>query len=192
MRRTLRLRDGEYEILDEGVAVAPGLGPESGRVLGPMVSANLLRKSARDPLVARSIRLALTDYLGAQGLHLRSNRDVLDEFARLLATGRVALRPAKMRTLPVAWSAAEPEAEPEPEESAPPPPTEELAWLQIVLVDEDDMPVVGEKCEIVGPDGARVGTYTTDSEGTIRLDQIEAGAYSVSFTKLDQDAWEAA
>lgn len=190
MRRTIKLRHGEYEILAEGVIATSGGEAESRRVLSPIAAANLLRSSTRDRLVARSLRLALTDYMGGHGSHHRSDRDVFDEFARLLTAGRVALRPVKMRTSPVAWSEPEPKAE--SEESAPPPPTEELAWLEIVLVDEDDMPVVGEKCEVVGPDGARVGTYTTDSEGTIMLDQIEAGTYSVSFNKLDQDAWEAA
>ena len=178
MRRTLRLRDGEYEILDRGIAVAPDLRAESDRALGPIVAASLLRRSARDPVLARSLRLTLSDYMGEQGRHHRSDRDVLDEFARLLTTGRVALRPVRMRIVPAAWPAAESEAEPEPEESAPPPPTEELTWIEIVLVGEDHMPMVGEKCEIVGPDGARVGTYTTNSHGSVWLDQIEPGTYS--------------
>ena len=125
-------------------------------------------------------------------MHHRSDRDLLDEFARLLTTGRVALRRVKMRIVPVAWSAAEPEAEPEPEQSAPPPPGEELTWIEIVLVDEEDQPVAGEKCELTGPDGAPVGTYTTDSEGRVRLDDIEPGMYSVAFNELDHDASEAA
>ncbi len=106
MRRTFRLRDGEYEILGEGVVLAPGVRAESGRVLSPVAAASLLRRSASDPSLARSLRLALADYLDVHGLHHRSNRDVLDEFARLLTTGRVSLRPVKMRTPPAAWAAA--------------------------------------------------------------------------------------
>jgi hypothetical protein len=71
-------------------------------------------------------------------------------------------------------------------------PMGEERWLEIVLLDEDDQPVVGERCELTGPDGASLGPFTTDSQGRVMLDGIEAGNYDVAFSKLHDDAWEAA
>jgi len=63
------------------------------------------------------------------------------------------------------------------------------AWIEIVLVDETDEPVPGERFQITLPDGTRV-SGALDSEGFARLDGIDSGVCEVSFPNLDRDAWE--
>ena len=63
-------------------------------------------------------------------------------------------------------------------------------WIEIELVDEDDQAVVGEPFRITLPDGS-VRTGRTDARGVGRLEGIsEPGECQISFTELDQDAWE--
>lgn len=68
---------------------------------------------------------------------------------------------------------------------------EELTWIEVELVGEDDSPIAGERCRITHPDG-RVAIRTTNSEGLIRMERIPAGTYRICFLDLDEEAWEPA
>ena len=69
---------------------------------------------------------------------------------------------------------------------------EDKAWIEIELVDEDDNPVAGEQYRITLPDGETVATGTTDSNGIARVTRIDPGNCQITFTNLDEDAWEKA
>lgn len=60
-------------------------------------------------------------------------------------------------------------------------------WVEIELLDEDDQPVVGERCRIVLPDDREVITRT-DKDGLVRVDRIIAGQCLVYFPDLDTEA----
>jgi hypothetical protein len=66
---------------------------------------------------------------------------------------------------------------------------EDLSWIEIELVDEDDQPVPGERYEITTPDG-RISRGTLDENGFARVDGIRPGECQISFTRLDREAWE--
>ena len=63
-------------------------------------------------------------------------------------------------------------------------------WIEVLLVDEEDQPVAGQRFEITLPDGSiRVGQ--TDAQGLGRVDGIyPPGICQISFTELDREAWE--
>ena len=65
----------------------------------------------------------------------------------------------------------------------------ETTWIGLELVDEMDQPVAGEHFELAGPDG-RVRRGRTDANGRARISGIPPGNYQISFTELDEDAWE--
>ncbi len=62
------------------------------------------------------------------------------------------------------------------------------SWIEIVLVDEEDIPVAGEAYRIVLPDGS-VKEGSLDEKGFARIDSIEPGTCKISFPSLDKDAW---
>jgi hypothetical protein len=66
---------------------------------------------------------------------------------------------------------------------------EELSWIEIEMVDEDDEPVPGEKYKITLPDDS-VAEGTLDGKGFARIDGIESGTCKITFPELDKDAWE--
>ncbi|MEP7126501.1 MAG: hypothetical protein ABJE95_36555 [Byssovorax sp.] len=69
----------------------------------------------------------------------------------------------------------------------PPPPTLKT-FIEIVLLDEDDVPVAGEPFQITLPDG-RVQTGTLDRAGFARVDGIDPGVCDVQFPRIDGREW---
>lgn len=65
------------------------------------------------------------------------------------------------------------------------------SWIEIVLVDEEDNPVPGEKYEITLPDKT-VKKGTLDENGFARVDGIDPGMCEITFPELDKDAWKRA
>ena len=63
------------------------------------------------------------------------------------------------------------------------------AWIEIVLVGEDDKPIPGERYRIKLPDGA-IKEGELDAEGCARCEGIARGQCQVTFPDLDKDAWE--
>jgi len=68
---------------------------------------------------------------------------------------------------------------------------EELTWIEIELVDEEDNPVPGERYEITTPDG-RVKRGTLDENGFARVEGVRPGECKVAFPRLDKEAWKKA
>jgi hypothetical protein len=67
----------------------------------------------------------------------------------------------------------------------------ENEWIEVQLIDEQGEPIAGVPFRIVLSDRT-VRTGTTSATGVARFDGIPAGVCKLSFTHLDQDAWEAA
>lgn len=61
-------------------------------------------------------------------------------------------------------------------------------WLEIELVDDDDLPIPFVEYRVVQPDGKAVTGYL-DQEGFARLDGIPGGMCQVTFTELDGPEW---
>ena len=66
---------------------------------------------------------------------------------------------------------------------------EELSWIEIELVGEDDKPIPGEEYRITMPDDT-VKSGTLDDKGLARVERIKKGTCKVTFPGLDKDAWE--
>lgn len=60
-------------------------------------------------------------------------------------------------------------------------------WIEVELKDESGAPVVGESCEITLPNGKKAHG-STDKNGLIRVEKIDAGNCTVRWTQLDKDA----
>jgi len=77
----------------------------------------------------------------------------------------------------------------------PPPPArrertaEESAWIEVLLLDEQDAPVAGVRYEVRRADGTRLASGTLDSRGAARVRGIPAGRYRVGFPELDEEHW---
>lgn len=57
-------------------------------------------------------------------------------------------------------------------------------WVEIELLDDEDQPVVGERCRIVLPDGRELSSRT-DRNGRVRVDRCVAGQCEITFPDLD-------
>jgi hypothetical protein len=80
---------------------------------------------------------------------------------------------------------AEPDHAPEPVETRP----EDLDWIEIVLLDEQDQPVPRAEYEVTLPDRT-VTRGVLDAHGHARIEDIPRGQCKVVFPRLDRDAWE--
>ncbi len=67
-------------------------------------------------------------------------------------------------------------------------PNQELTWIEIVLLGEDNSPVGGVKYRVKLPN-AEVREGSLDGSGKARIDKIPPGQCEVSFPDLDRDAW---
>lgn len=68
---------------------------------------------------------------------------------------------------------------------------DQKTWIEIELVDSDGNPVPNEPYSIHLPDGTDQAGCT-DSQGMARLDGIDPGNCSITFTALDKQAWSKA
>jgi len=66
---------------------------------------------------------------------------------------------------------------------------EELSWIEIEMVDEEDEPVPGEKYRITLPDDS-VAESTLDEKGFARVEGFPKGDCKVTFPDVDKKAWE--
>lgn len=83
--------------------------------------------------------------------------------------------------------AAAPEAPSKPVERAPEV-AARTAWLSIELVDEEGQPVAGARY-IVSRGEAIIREGTLDSQGQARIEELEAGMYSLTFPDFDTGDW---
>jgi hypothetical protein len=68
---------------------------------------------------------------------------------------------------------------------------DDSGWVDIVLLDQHDQPVTGQRYEITLTDG-RVVRGTTDSKGGGRAAGFAPGSCKVAFPDVDKDAWQKA
>jgi uncharacterized protein (DUF2345 family) len=64
-------------------------------------------------------------------------------------------------------------------------------FVEIVLKDEENQPVAGEKYQVKLPDGS-VAEGTLDQNGYARVDGIDPGQAEIKFPELDQESWKSA
>lgn len=66
---------------------------------------------------------------------------------------------------------------------------EQLHWVEILLVGEDDVGIAGVECEVTLATG-KVIKRRTDRHGIVRIEGIASAANcSVSFPRIDEAAW---
>lgn len=66
---------------------------------------------------------------------------------------------------------------------------EQPHWVEILLVGEDDLGIAGAECEVTLSTG-KVVKRRTDQHGIVRIEGIASAANcSVSFPRIDEDAW---
>ena len=85
-----------------------------------------------------------------------------------------------------AGSASSRPASSQPNSTADP---EKKSWVEIQMVDEEDMPVSGVSYNVKIPDGT-FRTGSLNGEGLARIEGIDPGTCEISFPDLDRDAWE--
>ncbi len=67
---------------------------------------------------------------------------------------------------------------------------EKKSWIEILLLDEDDNPVAGERYRVTLPDGQTVSEGTTDNDGYAKVSSIDPGNCKITFPELDGRSWE--
>lgn len=72
---------------------------------------------------------------------------------------------------------------------APPPRQTAKTWVEVHLVDMEGNPVGGKHYLIKTPSGA-VEEGNLDSNGRVRLNNLDPGTCMISFPDLDREAWE--
>lgn len=68
---------------------------------------------------------------------------------------------------------------------------EDEAWIEVLVVDEQDQPIPHQEYEIRLSDG-RVRTARTNEHGILRYEWLPDGECEISLLGLDEGAWEAA
>jgi hypothetical protein len=76
----------------------------------------------------------------------------------------------------------------EPVEAADVPEQDAVTFVELELVDANNVPVAGQKYQVEFPDG-RVETGTTDANGLAYVEGVPEGDCEISFPDLDSSAW---
>jgi len=168
-----------------------GDSTESGQLWDQDSASSFLRKLASDPLdmlTLRSLLCAKSDH-PLQTSHLNDGA-VIETMATHLIAGRLQLSPP----VKIAISPVIEEENREIFMVATQEKTESVktdSWIEIEMVDEKDNPVYGTKFSITAPNGT-VTRGKLDQYGRGYVRKIPAGNCIISFTDLDEDAWELA
>jgi hypothetical protein len=118
------------------------------------------------------------------GIELGSRRSLLEQLTRAVARNELVFVRRALHTLSGTRS------EPPPEIVPLQPEVEELDWIEILVEDQEGVPLRDISYEITLADGAK-RRGRTNREGIARLDGISRGQCKFSLTTLDESAWEA-
>jgi len=121
------------------------------------------------------------------------DHDVIEQLALQLLTGMttVVAKPVTPIHIPT-WDDGQASAEPKEESYYAPmaaPSRDEKHWIQIELVGEDGVGIKNEKYMIITEDGNSY-SGSTNAKGIARLEDISQGICRLTFTDLDEEAWE--
>ena len=148
-----------------------------------------LRGLAIDPAVTHGLRLFLSRnaHFG-DALRLRDDQ-ILDYVAAGLVDGRFQMgrRPVTYVSGPSTLKEEEDKEEPPLVAMAPP---EEVTWIQIEVLDENDRPLVDEPYRLEPPDGSDPIEGKLDAKGRARHEKIVAGNYRLIFPDRDEAWWK--
>ena len=177
---------------------------------GRLAGSPAWRSSRLVRLPTRAAALVRLRQLAAVGTNMRTLRHLLAEspfaitagqaddaavlrrIAELLERGVWSLferAPLSPDDLGVAESRTTEELVEEPPLAPKEQPVEELTWIAIELIGDDDEPIVGERYRIELADGT-TKEGRLDSKGRARIDHIDPGSCQVTFPDLDGEAWE--
>lgn len=138
---------------------------------------------AEDPGVAASLRVMLFEVVGFASVAELDDAALCGRVLAAIERGRL-----RVRVEPYAPMASDAVEEREPTMLV------EYAnsdfddhWVEIELLDDEDQPVVGERCRIVLPDDREVFSQTNHN-GLIRVDRCVAGQCQIYFPDLDAGA----
>ncbi len=162
------------------------------RALEPgVVDAAWLRRAlTSDPSMIFGLRRIGLESEGAlAGLPEHDSDSLCERVAGLLERG--VLRAWARSREPAISLPPSPEAEARADEGADEEREQQLHWIEIEVVGEDDLQLAGVLCEIELPDGKKL-RRRTDHNGLIRIDGIvDAGSCTLVFPELDAEALEA-
>ena len=182
MRRVLRKGSQQFNILEKR-EIQPD---DKFKEFRDKTSAlNFLRGLMRDNLNTVILRNIVKHKLSQTRFSRVGERKVLENLASQLVSGqlRIAVLPVVIPT----WSYEAPALE---EEKAAAPTAAAVAegtsWIEIQLVDGEGNPIAEEKYQIKLPSGS-IKEGLTDSQGELRLEDIEPGMCRISFPDLSAD-----
>jgi hypothetical protein len=143
-----------------------------------------LDELARDPACLRQL-WHFAEERFSPPYQFRRDEEVLDRVARSLV-GALGTRLVRRLRVPRFVHYVPPCVE-EPRRAQP---ASVAAWLEIVLLDEDGMPVPDVHYRVVRKDGSKVASGTLNAEGSARVDDLRSGVqYEIVFETIDKDLW---
>jgi hypothetical protein len=129
-------------------------------------------------------------------VHKRSDEEVLDAVAHLLASGEAVMsiessigHGALQEAEEASGANRQRPAPPPPEPAGPP--REVKTWVEFEVVDEANNPVGGKRYKVMLPDG-RIHEGALDKTGKLRFSNIDPGTCVFSLTDVDAESWRKA
>lgn len=184
LRRALCSRGERFALVaarevGAGEARIPGSASLFAALLAPLASRSL------DMLELRRIAAAL-----GPARPPGADREVLARLVAAIVGGQLV---AVRVEAPPTWGYAgppPPTARPDPEHGESSPPPGDLGhWVELILVDEDNAGIAGQRYLVITPEGRQYRGYT-DSLGAARVMRLPPGPYQVSFPDLDASVCE--
>jgi hypothetical protein len=179
MRRVL------FKGFDQCLLVLPGQPEYRHRAHTPddVLARQQVAALSADLINLRTMR-AFLDETFRRDVRQMTDDQVVETMASLLAAGRYQLVAVERRRPDLTA-----DVRPRPPERKPAPASQEGAWIEVLLVDEQDAPVPGVRYEIRRADGSRLAAGTLDGQGPARVTGIPGGKYRVGFPELDEEFW---
>jgi hypothetical protein len=144
-----------------------------------------LREVARAPANVARLRAFLAASGWGMPAGTSADEAVLERVAHLLAEGRVMWH-ERRADVDASW--LRPEGGSASESALDEARKEELTWISIELIGENDEPIPSEPYRIELPDGTtRSGRL--DAQGRARIDGLDPGSCRITFPDLDEAAW---